>query len=307
MEQIFRHRTLYLVARRHDAVVGVLPLVLFQSPFVGRAVISLPFLNYGGLLVDDREAGDALVDAAVRAARDFGAAHVELRHQRRLLDPVPCRQHKIGLPRALPTTPELLWRDIDRKVRNQVRKAQKEGLTAVEGGVELVAEFYSVFARNMRDLGTPVYPKRLFTETLRAFGDDARVHMVRLGSRPLAGAIALRFRDTVLVPWASSLREFRPLCPNTLLYWSMLERATAEGLRTFDFGRSSRSGGTHQFKVQWGASEVPLYWEYPYLVGDNLPDHGPSNPRFQRAIALWKRCPLWVTNAVGPHLVRRIP
>jgi hypothetical protein len=111
----------------------------------------------------------------------------------------------------------------------------------------------------------------------------------------------------VLVPWASSLREFRSLCPNMLLYWAMQERAVLDGARTFDFGRSSRSGGTHHFKTQWGAEEVPLYWEYPFLRGSEVPDHGPANPRLQGAIALWKRCPLWLANAVGPRLVRGIP
>ena len=111
----------------------------------------------------------------------------------------------------------------------------------------------------------------------------------------------------MIVPWASSLREFRHLCPNMLLYWAMLERAIAMGLTTFDFGRSSPRGGTRQFKVQWGASESPLFWEYPHLAGGELPDHGPTNPRFHVAVAVWKRCPLWFTNTVGPHVVRSIP
>jgi FemAB-related protein (PEP-CTERM system-associated) len=202
---------------------------------------------------------------------------------------------------------EDLWRQTDRKVRNQVRKAQKEGLEARAGGVELVDDFYGVFARNMRDLGTPVYPKRLFVETLRTFPTRATIFLVQTGSRAVAAALAIRFRDTVIVPWASSLRSFRHLCPNMLLYWTMLERAAAEGAREFDFGRSSPDSGTHQFKLQWGASAVPLYWEYPYLAAGDIPDHGPTNPRFQAAIAIWKHCPLWFTNTVGPHLVRAIP
>ena len=306
-DDVLGHRTTYLAARRDGEVVGVLPLVLFQSLIFGRAVISLPFLNYGGLLADDDDAAAALSAEAIRVGRTFKAAHVELRHQRPLLAPAPCRQHKLRLTRTLAPTVDALWTETDRKVRNQVRKAQKEHLTAVTGGRELLGEFYDVFARNMRDLGTPVYSKRLFTETLRVFGGAARVHLVRQGGRALAGAVALTFRDTMLVPWASSLREFRPLCPNMLLYWSMLEAATVNGFRVFDFGRSSPNGGTHQFKLQWGATEAPLYWEYPYLSGGSIPDHGPTNPKFERAIAVWRHCPLWLTNAVGPHVVRAIP
>ena len=306
-ERVFGHRTVYLAARRSDAIVGVLPLVLFRSRLFGRSIVSMPFLNYGGLVTDDVETAGALVNHANQLAREFGASHVELRHRSRQLHGVPCRQHKLAFVRALPSTVEDLWKDTDRKVRNQVRKAQKEGLMVQEGGQELVDDFYSVFSRNMRDLGTPVYPKRLFVETLGFLSSNASVFVVRLDKRPLAAAIAIRFRDSVIVPWASSLREFRHLCPNMLLYWAMLERAIALGLKTFDFGRSSPRGGTRQFKVQWGASESPLFWEYPHLAGGELPDHGPTNPRFNVAVAVWKRCPLWFTNTVGPHVVRSIP
>jgi FemAB-related protein (PEP-CTERM system-associated) len=191
-------------------------------------------------------------------------------------------------------------------VRNQVRKAQKEGLVSVSGGAELVPEFYRVFAHNMRDLGTPVYSRRLFDETLRAFPDRVRVFVVRRGAVPRAASVAARFRDVTLVPWASSLRGYRHLCPNMLLYWAMLEQAIADGSRTFDFGRSSPGGGTHQFKLHWGAVETPLHWEYVLLSLKALPDQGPTNPNFQTAIDFWKHLPLAVAGRVGPVLARHL-
>jgi hypothetical protein len=165
-----------------------------------------------------------------------------------------------------------------------------------------------VFATNTRDLGTPVYSRQLFLETLGHLSSRARVHVVRARERVVAAAIAIRFRDVVLVPWASSLRAFRPQCANTLLYWDLLERAVADGMRQFDFGRSSPRAGTHQFKLQWGAREMPLCWEYAIVNrGMTLPDTSADNPAFGRAIALWKRLPLPVANLIGPWIVRDIP
>jgi FemAB-related protein (PEP-CTERM system-associated) len=306
-KQVFGHDSVYLSARRHGVIVGVLPLVLFRSRLFGRSVVSVPFLNYGGLLIDAPDVAQALVQRAREVGRKFRAAHVELRHTRRQVSELPYRQHKIALVRTLPATVDALWTETDRKVRNQVRKAQKERLVPVVGGAELVDEFYRVFAENMRDLGTPVYSKRLFQDVLARFAGQARVFLVRRDGQTMAAAIAMTFRDTVLVPWASSLREFRHLCPNMLLYWAMLERAVQDGMKRFDFGRSTPGAGTHQFKLQWGASETPLYWEYLLLTRSSAPDHGPANPKFTRAIDLWRRCPLWLTNAVGPHIVRGIP
>jgi serine/alanine adding enzyme len=305
-DSILGHTPVYLVAHRGREVCGVLPLVLFRSMLFGRSVISLPFLNYGGVLADDGEVCAALVDMAGREARVFGATHVELRHLERQTGHLPSREHKLSMRLSLPETADALWTTIDRKVRNQVRKAQKEGLTTAEGP-ELVDEFYAVFARNMRDLGTPVYPKSLFAETVRQFGDRAKVFVVRLDGTPIAAGMTLSFRDIVLNPWASSLREFRNQCPNMLLYWTMLERAVADGATVFDFGRSSPGGGTHQFKLQWGAVETPMHWEYLLLSRAEAPNQGPSNPKFARAIDLWKRLPLGAANVFGPYIARQLP
>jgi serine/alanine adding enzyme len=307
IDRALGHDGRYLVARRGDAVVGVLPLVLVRSRIFGRSVVSLPFLNYGGILADDGDVAGALVDAAREAAIGFRATHVELRHLSRQCPDLPCRQHKLAMTLPLPGSTDELWASLDRKVRNQVRKAQKANLDVTAGGAELVDAFYGVFARNMRDLGTPVYPKSLFIETLAAFPDQARVFVVRLDRRPIAAGVTIAFRGSVLNPWASSLREFRNLCPNMLLYWAMLEQAVGRGATTFDFGRSSPGGGTHQFKLQWGATERPMCWEYVLLARQELPDQSPSNTKFERAIALWQRLPLAVANLAGPIIARHLP
>jgi FemAB-related protein (PEP-CTERM system-associated) len=200
-----------------------------------------------------------------------------------------------------------LWDRIDRKARNQVRKAQKSELTTARGGAELVPEFYTVFARNMRDLGTPVYGRRLFDEVLRAFPDRAKIIVVRLKNEPVAAGFTIRTRDMVEIPWASSIREFNHLCPNHLLYWHALETAVEEGATVFDFGRSTPDEGTFKFKEQWGAEPLPLHWEYCLREGDALPDTSPKNRKYRLMIETWKRLPLWAANMAGPRIVRDIP
>jgi FemAB-related protein (PEP-CTERM system-associated) len=306
-EQAFDHECVYLAARRDGALTGVLPLVAFRSLLFGRFLVSLPFFNYGGLLAGDEGARRALVEAAGEAARERGARHVELRHVARQCEALPFRQHKVAMTLELAGTEDAQWKALDNKVRNQVRKAQKAGCVAETGGAELVDDFYEVFARNMRDLGTPVYGLQLFDETFRAAPEACRVTLVRLGGRPVAAAITIDHRAGTENPWASSLREHRALCPNMLLYWEMLRGAIARGLRVFDFGRSTPDEGTFHFKRQWGAVPTPLHWEYVLLAGGALPDHSPANPRFAKAIALWQSLPLWLANAAGPSIVRHIP
>jgi FemAB-related protein (PEP-CTERM system-associated) len=297
---------IYFAARCEGQIVGVLPTVLLNSWLFGRALISLPFLNYGGVLAEDESAARALLDAALVVARERRCRHVELRHFNRQFADLPCKHHKVTMRLPLHAAPAL-WEGLDRKARNQVRKAQKSGLIYREGGLELLDGFYAVFARNMRDLGTPVYSPRFFAEVLRAFPDRARIHIVSHQIAPVAAGLTFETRGTVEVPWASSVRDFNALCPNHLLYWSMLEGAAARGCSMFDFGRSTPQEGTYKFKEQWGGQPVSLCWEYGLLAGGDVPNSSPSNPKFRLAIAMWKKLPLNVANRIGPMIVRAIP
>ena len=109
------------------------------------------------------------------------------------------------------------------------------------------------------------------------------------------------------MPWASSIREFNALCPNHLLYWSIIEQAVADGCDVLDFGRSTPNEGTYKFKEQWGATAVPLNWEYRLMDGAALPNASPTNPKFQLAIKLWKKLPVSIATSIGPSIVRAIP
>jgi FemAB-related protein (PEP-CTERM system-associated) len=307
VRKAFGHRTLYLSAERNGVVVGVLPLVFFTSRLFGRSTVSMPFLNYGGVLADDGDVERALLDRAIAETRTAGGASLELRHTRQLFPELAAKQHKVAMTLGLEGTPERQWEQLDRKIRNQVRKAEKSGLTVQCGGSELVRDFYAVFARNMRDLGTPVYGVRFFEEVLGTFADRARVLLVSTHQHPVAASIVLWHGTSMEVPWASALREYNPLCPNVLLYWHMLRFAIERRCTVFDFGRSTPNEGTFHFKRQWGAEPQPLVWEYWMADGRPVPDLSPKNPKFSAAIKAWQRLPVRVATLLGPHIVRHIP
>jgi FemAB-related protein (PEP-CTERM system-associated) len=302
----FGHDSIYLAAQEGNRITGVLPLVEFRSRLFGTFAVSLPFVNYGGVVADTGEVRGALSARAVALARERGWRHVELRHTCRQFTEWPVKRHKVGMWLPLSADPEGLWSSLDRKVRNQVRKAEKSGCVAEHGGAELLGDFYRVFAHNMRDLGTPVYGRDFFAEVLRAFPGDTRVFVVRVLGEAVAASITVGWRDKVEVPWASSLRAHAPSSPNTLLYWTMLKWAVEHHYTMFDFGRSTPDEGTFHFKKQWGAEPHELAWEYLGLTGE-MPDQSPKNPKFRAAIAMWQHLPVPVATALGPAIVRNIP
>lgn len=303
----FGHETRWISAEREGRVTGVLPLVVFRSRLFGRFVVSLPFVNYGGVLASDPASTRLLIDRAITIARASEAAHLELRHTGRVDERLVERTHKVAMVLPLAREPAEQWQRLDRKVRNLVRKAEREGVTSSVGGPELVDDFYDVFATSMRDLGTPVYPRRFFHQVLHTFPESTRVYRVVVSDRTVGASIVVQHRDHVEVPWASTLRDYHRVSANMLLYWTMLGSSIERGAKTFDFGRSTRGGGTFRFKQQWGAEPRPLVWEYWLPAGRAMPDLSPDNPRFRRVIQLWKHLPVALTRTIGPAIVRNIP
>ncbi len=307
IEKTFGHKCYYLAAREGNTISGVLPLTHMRSRIFGTFLISVPYLNYGGILADNEAARDALFAAASELGKKLHVQHVELRHLSPQVPEVPTKQHKVAMVLELPQDTEALFNSFKAKLRSQIRKPQKEGLTARMGQQEELENFYNVFAENMRDLGTPVYSKKFFAHILATFPQQAHLCTVYRGAEIMASGLVFGFRDTLEIPWASSLRKHNALAPNMLLYWSVLEFAVKQGYRHFDFGRCSPNEGTFKFKEQWGAQPSALYWQYWLPNGRPLPDISPHNPKYQRAIELWQKMPLGLTRLIGPPIVKNIP
>ena len=303
----FGHPCHYLLCERDGEIAGVLPLVHIKSLLFGNMLVSLPFVNYGGLCAQDMEAGRALVAEAVRIAESVGARHIELRQEEFLNNEMAVLSHKVSMRLALTPDPEALWKSFPSKLRSQIKVPIKADMTARTGGLDELDAFYHVFSVNMRHLGTPVLSREFFRNFLEVFPEAARICTVYVKDKPVASGFLAGFKGKLEIPWASSLREYNRQSPNMLLYWTCLEFGCKSGYETFDFGRSTPQESTFRFKQQWGATPLPLHWHYWMKKGESLPDISVRNPKYQLAIAAWKKLPLSLTRFLGPRIVRNIP
>lgn len=294
-------------AVRNNSTVGYLPLMFVRSTLFGRFLASLPYLNTAGAIASDPGTRIGLAEKAIDLGQQLQVRHVELRHEEPTVNVRlnGSRTNKVHMRLKLPDFPGPLWNSFPAKVRNQVRKGEKSGLTVHWGTFNVLDEFYSVFATNMRDLGTPVYSRRLFGSILRHFPGNAELCVLRLGEQPVSGALLIHGKGITEVPSASTLREHNSTCANMLMYWNLLDRAIQRGQAVFDFGRATRDGNTYKFKKQWGAVETPATWQY--AMKGSAADLRPDNPRYSRFVEVWKRLPVRVTRVIGPPIVRGIP
>lgn len=311
-----------------NPLVGILPLIHLKHFLFGNSLISIPFFDLGGVLADDQETEKALLDKAIALGKDLGVKNLELR-QTEPLSWFPqgkterpeqscqssrscqkiayaTKSHKVRMLLDLPSSSELLMKSFKSKLRSQIRKPMKEGLTSELGGAEMLDAFYEVFLVNMRDLGSPVHSKCLIKNVLNEFSERAKICIVKKENKPLAASVIVGFKDVLENPWASAIRGYSKLNPNMLLYWTMLEYACDKGFQYFDFGRSTPGEGTYKFKEQWGAKPTNLHWQYVSLNGQTIDQETSEKSRFQKAIRYWQRMPVPITRIIGPMIRKHI-
>jgi FemAB-related protein (PEP-CTERM system-associated) len=305
-ERVYGHECLYLAAREADGgLAGVLPLVRVRSILFGHYLVSLPYVNYGGPLGGEA-AVRALAQWAAERARSDGVKLLELRSRGPLPLDLPVSHRKITVVLDLPPgDPERLFKGFDSKLRSQVRRPQKEGVT-FRFGPDQVDPFFSVFAQHMRDLGTPTQPRRLFRTIAEVF-PDAWFGCAWLGETPIACGAGFTWGKEFEMTWASSLQAHNRISPNMGLYWAFMERAAQAGLTLFNFGRCSPGAGTHRFKRQWGSRDEQLWWYQLSPAGGSAATPSPDDSAYAWGPRLWRRLPLPVATALGPRIVRSIP
>ena len=305
----FRLKCYFLTAKKADGrICGVLPLIEQPGLTFKRNLVSVPFFNYGGALVDDDAALLALGRAAENLAAERFAKQVELRHTRSMpaLE-YPVSLDKVSMILTLPQTAEAMSKQLGSKLRSQVKRADRESPEVRVGGTELLGDFYTVFCSVMRDLGTPVYPQKFFRTVLAAAGDQASIVAVYIKGEPVGAAFLVRWRDGIEVPWAATLGSVKALSINMRLYWELLQHAIATGCKTFDFGRSTLDSGTYKFKSQWGAQPVQLHWQHWSRDGSNVSERLSTRDSLSSVVRMWSKLPLPIANWLGPHISPKLP
>jgi FemAB-related protein (PEP-CTERM system-associated) len=304
LEETFGFRAHYLVARCAGEMVGVLPLFELRSAFGKAALLSLPFAVEGGVCVTDDEARSALESAALTLQAQRRAQHLELRDG---LDGAGF-QVREGLfyrfRRALAATDEENMAAIPRKQRRMIRVGQQSGLVARTGSSDLDA-FYDLYARSVRNLGTPVFSRRYFQLFLERFPSDCELLTVWHERTPVAAVMSFYFNDTVLPYYAGSRREYFRYAVNDFMYWELMRQACARGARLFDFGRSKKGTGAYDFKSHWGFEPEPLRYRVARNGDQPVSERSMSSDSVQLLRRAWQRLPLPVTKVLGPFFIRR--
>ncbi|HET7561840.1 MAG TPA: FemAB family XrtA/PEP-CTERM system-associated protein [Rhodanobacteraceae bacterium] len=296
------HRCHYLYAERGGLITGVLPLAEIRSWMFGHALISTPFCVYGGVLAGDGESATRLTDAAKKLADELNVDYLELRERELRHPDWPVKELYVGFRKPLDADHDKNLKAIPRKQRAMVRKGISLGLEARHHGD--ITKFYRVYAESVRNLGTPVLPRKYYAQLLATFGKDCEVTVVSHQGRPVAAVMSFYFRDEVHPYYGGSVALGRDLAANDFMYWAVMQRAVERGARWFDFGRSKQDTGSYHFKKHWGFEPAPLPYAYYLVRAREVPNVSPTNGKYSLLIKAWRKLPLPVAGALGPWLAR---
>ena len=303
IDKAFGHRVHYIYVERDGAITGILPLAQVKTLLFGNTLISVPFCVYGGPLAADAESAAALSAHAEKLLRDTGASAVEFRHREGIeSDWLERPDLYVTFRKPIEADNDKNMKAIPRKQRAMVRKGIQNNLSSVAS--HDIGVLHGIYAESVRNLGTPVFSRRYFDMLGEVFRDDCDVVTIMDDGNAIASVMNFYFRDEVLPYYGGGTTAARQRAANDFMYWEVMRRGADRGCRLFDFGRSKIGTGAHDFKKNWGFTPEPLRYRYKLAPGASIPDHNPLNPKYRLFIAGWKKLPLPVANAIGPHIVR---
>jgi len=214
----------------------------------------------------------------------------------------PCKDLYVTFRKEIDPDAEKNMLAIPRKQRAMVRKGIKEELRS-EIDTD-VGRLYDMYSESLRNLGTPIFARRYLQVLKEVFGDACDIVTIRKGDHAVASVLNFYFRDEVLPYYGGGTQEARTVAGNDFMYWQVMERAREKGCRIFDYGRSKRGTGAFDFKTYWGFEPQPLYYEYFLVRLKEMPNLSPTNPKYGKAIELWRKFPLKLTQLIGPPVAK---
>ena len=223
----------------------------------GRRVLSLPFSDYCDPLVDTLQTWEALLTPILKlgAPVRFRTLRSELPiSDARLTQTGSSMWHGVDLNRS----EEQIWASLRDNARQNIRKAERSGVTIREGRkLDDVQTFYRMHA-NLRKTKYRMFaqPFSFFENIHAAFssGDRLLVLLAEQDGMAIAGILFLIHEGTLYYKFNASTET--ALRPNDLLVWTGMKIGRQSGLSRFDFGVSDiEQPGLVRFKRKFATEE----------------------------------------------------
>jgi CelD/BcsL family acetyltransferase involved in cellulose biosynthesis len=321
LQDVYGYKPRYSAFRKGGRLVGVLPAFEVKSLFFGRRLVSQPFSEYGGLLLD-RDLSEPDIQEIMGELKQFltsnGARALEMHGRQGIgscdYDPYLTKsnaQSYAYLPLDKPL--EEIWgKVITYQVRKAVQKAQRSNVSVVERSdpETIVRDFYPFYVASMARLGVPPHSIKYYLRAKAAYGDRLRIFWAIHDGVPIAGLLGFACGKRINIINIVSDERFWEVRPNDLIHWEYIKWAHASGCQVFDFGSIRYEGQLH-YKKKWGCIIEDHGYYFLKEKGDTSEKQAAtfdsSSPTMKRMGEMWSRyVPRRVGCFIGPFLRKNL-
>lgn len=158
---------------------------------------------------------------------------------------------------------EDLWKKINSKARNKIRKAIKSGVTfeAMKPTGTLVEKGYDFFQEIYKKAKIPLAHKSLFESSYKVLSEKNRIkYFCAIKDGQIIGIrIGLLYKNLIYDWYAGSLQDYYKYNPNDFLPYNTLVWGHNNGFEMFDFGGAGRPNipyGVRDHKMKFGGELV---------------------------------------------------
>lgn len=271
---------------------------------LGRKLVSIPYCDYGGFDINVKNFYFGYLD---KKAEELGVDYVEIRSPSDALKPKLVENGFKNLKSYdqfsinLTVTDKKFWDNLNKKVRNSIRKAQKEGIIVREGND--LESFYKLYRKSRKLLGTPHHPLSFFEEIYKKC--DSKLMFSELDGKKIAVSWFL-IHDRKLYYWMNaSNKKYIQMNPNDLIMFEIAEWGIKNKFKSIELGRSSPETGTYFFKKKWATSKKEMDYYYKLYKITEIPDK--DSIKYIIIRKMWNMIPSFITNFIGPRIRKYFP
>jgi len=162
-------------------------------------------------------------------------------------------------------TEDILWKNYKKRVRRDVRKAEKSGITIHEPAhLQEIDSLFNLYLQTMkRNEAYNVWTKQtlyaIYHRLVQKGG--GKILLAKLQDEIIAGIILIFSPETTYYFFAASDQKYLSLCPNDLLVHRGISLTIQDERKFFDFMTSQEEDvALMNFKEKWGAEKHPFYF-----------------------------------------------
>lgn len=306
---------------RDRDLIAILAGSLTDSLLFGRKLVSQPFSEYGGLLVDPSVTEGEM--AEIYALLDqYLSRHPQLLSMEMHGDhgvppnlrPGPFvlqNAHEVAVLALDRPSADLLQNVVQYSVRKGVNKARSHDVETVEEcSLKVLRErFYPLYLKSMKRLGVPPHSIDYYLRSFELFGPRMKIFWAVRQNEFLAGLLGFVCGGRTNIVNIVSTRDAWQHSPNDLIHWEFIKWASDAGLKWFDFG-SVRYEGQRIYKKKWGTVFMPHGYHVLSQQSHEISvAFSSSSPRMTKISNVWSTyVPAYIAQLAGPiirrHLVR---